>query len=191
MSAQPPRPFRFTREQYYKLADLGYFQGRRVERIRGEIVEMSAVNWPHTVTKKAISRALLSTFEATGLGWVNEQAPVTLPDSDPEPDLAVYRGKLTDYTDHPTAADTLLIVEVSATSLYYDTTTKAELYAEQDIVEYWVADVNAKRLLVFRDPAPVAAGGHAYRSSVTLTPGDTVTPVNAPASTLAVADLLP
>ena len=191
MSAQPPRPFRFTREQYYQLGDMGYFQGRRVERIRGEIVEMSAVNWPHTITKNTISRSLHVTFEATGLGWVNEQSPVTLPDSDPEPDLAVYRGKLTDYTDHPTAADTLLIVEVSATSLYYDTTTKAELYAEQGIVEYWVADVNVKRLLVFRDPAPIAAGGHAYRTTLALTPGGTVIPVNAPTATIAVTDLLP
>ena len=185
------RPFRFTREQYYRLADMGYFNGRRVERIRGEIVEMSAVNWPHTITKKAISRALHATFEASGLGWVNEQSPVTLPDSDPEPDLAVYTGKFTDYTDHPTAADTLLVVEVAHTSLFYDTTTKAELYAEEGIVEYWVADVNAKKLLVFRDPAPVAAGGHAYRTTLALGVGDTVVPLNTPAHTLRVVDLLP
>ena len=198
MSALPPGlpvrfapPFRFTREQYYRLADLGYFQGRRVERIRGEIVEMSAVNWPHTITKKGISRALHATFEATDLGWVNEQSALTLPDSDPEPDLAVYRGTETDYTDHPTAADTLLVVEVSDTSLFYDTTTKAELYAEQGIVEYWVADVNAKQLLVFRDPAPIPAGGHSYRTTLTLGVGDTVVPLNAPGHTLRVADLLP
>lgn len=191
MSAQPPRPFRFTREQYYKLEEMGYFQGRRVERIRGEIVEMSAVNWPHTVTKKAISRALHAAFEHTGLGWVNVQSPFAATDSDPEPDLAVYQGTETDYADHPTVAQTLLVVEVSATSLAYDTTTKAELYAEEGVAEYWVADVNAKRLLVLRDPAPVAAGGYAYRTTLTLAPGDHVTPVNAPTVTLAVADLLP
>jgi Uma2 family endonuclease len=191
MSAQPPRPFRFTREQYYQLADLGYFHGRRVERIRGEIVEMSAVNWPHTLAKTTIARTLVATFEVTNLGWVNEQGPVTLPDSDPEPDVAVYRGTMTDYTDHPTATDTLLIVEVSDTSLFYDTTTKAELYAEQGIADYWVADVNARKLLVFRDPAPIPAGGHAYRTTLTLGVSDTVTPLNAPAQSLAIADLLP
>ena len=190
-STRHAAPFRFTREQYYRLADMGYFNGRRVERIRGEIVEMSAVNWPHTITKNTISRVLHTAFEATGLGWVNEQGPVTLPDSDPEPDVAVYRGKLLDYTDHPTAADTLLVVEVAHTSLFYDTTTKAELYAEEGVAEYWVADVNAKQLLVFRDPAPVAAGGHAYRTALTLGVGDTVVPLNAPAHTFAVADLLP
>lgn len=189
MSALPPRPFKFTREQYYQLGEMGYFQGRRVERIRGEIVEMSPINWPHQRTKTAISDALRATF--AGLGWVNEQGPVTLPTSDPEPDVAVYRGKMLDYTDHPTAADTLLVVEVADTSLFYDTTTKAELYAEQGIAEYWVADVTAKKLLVFRDPAPIPAGGHAYRTVLTLTVGDTVTPVNSPAHTLAVAGLLP
>lgn len=44
MSVQPPRPFRFTREQYCQLGEMGYFQGRRVERIRGEIVEMIPIN---------------------------------------------------------------------------------------------------------------------------------------------------
>lgn len=182
-------PFRFTREQYYQLADLGYFQGRRVERIRGEIVEMSPINWPHTITKNAIANALRFAF--AGIGWVNEQGPVTLPESDPEPDAAVYRGDMLDYTDHPTAADTLLVVEVAHTSLYYDTTTKAELYAEEGIAEYWVADVNAKTLLVFRDPAHIAAGRHAYRDVRTLTVADTITPLNAPTHTLAVRDLLP
>ena len=194
--APPPglcaaRPFRFTREQYRQLTDLGYFDGRRVERIRGEIVEMSAVNWPHTLTKTAIARSLQAAFENTGLGWVNEQSPVTLPDSDPEPDVAVYVGTYTDYTDHPTAAQTLLVVEVADTSLFYDTTTKAELYAEEGIAEYWVADVNAKHLLVFRDPTAIPAGGNHYRTTLTLGTNDTVTPVNAPAHTLAVADLLP
>ncbi len=189
MSALPPRPFKFTREQYYCLADLGYFNGRRVERIRGEIVEKCKAKWSETSTKIRVDSALQIAF--AGLGWVNEQSPLTLPDSDPEPDLAVYRGTETDYTDHPTAAQTLLVVEVADTSLFYDTTTKAELYAEEGIAEYWVADVNAKQLLVFRDPAPVAAGGHAYRTTLALGVGDTVVPLNAPAHTLRVSDLLP
>ena len=29
------RPFRFSREQYYRLDELGFFDGRRVERIHG------------------------------------------------------------------------------------------------------------------------------------------------------------
>lgn len=48
----PPRPgmpFRFTREQYFELDRLGYFEGIKVERLRGEIVVMSAVNWSHVV----------------------------------------------------------------------------------------------------------------------------------------------
>jgi Uma2 family endonuclease len=34
-----PRPFRWTREEYYRLSELGFFQGHHVERIFGEIIE--------------------------------------------------------------------------------------------------------------------------------------------------------
>ena len=34
----PLQPVRFSREQYYHLGRLGFFEGKRVERLRGEIV---------------------------------------------------------------------------------------------------------------------------------------------------------
>lgn len=135
---------------------------------------------------------LRATF--TGIGWVKNRGRSRSRIRTPQTDAAVYRGQLLDYTDHSPAADTLLVVEVADTSLFYDTTTKTELYAEQGIAEYWVADVTeatGKKLLVFRDPAPIPAGGHHYRTTLTRSAGDTVTPVNAPAHVLRVADLLP
>ena len=90
---------------------------------------------------------------------------------------------------HPTTAD--LIVEVSDSSLFFDTTTKAELYAAAGVPDYWIIDVNARTLLVLRDPPAVGGNGHAYRSSRMLSQADAVTPVAAPASPIRVADLLP
>ena len=191
-TATPPpaagrRPFRWTREQYYRLGDLGFFRGKRVERIRGEIVEMSPINWRHELGKIKSVDAMRAVF--AGTGWVHQTGPMPVEESDPEPDVAVFPGKATDYTDHPT--NPLLVVEVADTSLTYDTTTKVELYAEARHPEYWVLDVANNGLLVFRDPYPIPAGGHAYRTRLTLGPADTLGPLAAPAAWVAVADLLP
>jgi Uma2 family endonuclease len=188
MAATPIRPFRFTREQYYELDRLGYFLGRRVERIRGEILERSPISWPHVVACRKAGVLLERVF--TGVGWVsrNEQL-ITLADSDPEPDVMVVPGRFEDYSDHPTTA--LLVVEVSDATLFHDTTTKAEVYAEAGIPEYWVIDLEQTQLLVFRDPAPIAAGGASYRTQLALAPNESVSPLAAPAVSVAVADLLP
>jgi Uma2 family endonuclease len=182
-----PRFIRWTREQYYRLGELGFFNGRRVELIRGEIVEMSPINWPHVVGIRKTADVLRMVF--AGIAWVSEQAPLAGDDSDPQPDVAVIPGRVEDYTDHPTTA--LLIVEVSDTTLNYDITTKAELYATANIADYWVLDVDGRRLLVFRDRAPVPDAGAAYRTQLTLGPTDTVAPLAAPGSPVRVADLLP
>ncbi len=191
-TATPPpaagrRPFRWTREQYHRLGELGFFRDKRVERIRGEVVEMSPVDWPHTIGKQLVGDALRVVF--AGTGWVSDQSPLPLDGSDPEPDVAVYPGTVRDYTDHPT--DPLLVVEVANSSLAYDTTTKVELYAEAAHPEYWVLDLPNRRLQVFRDPYAIPAGGHTYRTRLTYAPGEGVSPLAAPHAVVAVADLLP
>jgi Uma2 family endonuclease len=75
------------------------------------------------------------------------------PLSEPQPDLAVLGRREDRYTGgHPTAADVLLIVEVSDSTLRYDRDVKAELYAKHGIPELWVVDVPDRRLHVFRQP---------------------------------------
>ena len=186
----PPRPgmpFRFTREQYLELDRLGYFNGLRVDRLRGEIVVTTAVNWSHVVGCGKTETALEAVF--AGLGWVNARNPIPTEDSDPEPDVTVVPGRFEDYTDHPTHA--LLVVEVSGATLDKDTTVKAEIYATAGIADYWVLDLDGRRLLVFRAPPPLPDGGAAYRSLTELADTDSVSPLAAPAARLRVADLLP
>lgn len=112
-------------------------------------------------------------------------------DSDPQPDVTVIPGKFEDYTTHPTTA--LLVVEVSDTILDFDLTTKAEVYATATIPDYWVLDVNARRLHVFRDPAqfPAGLGATAYRTHDVIEATGTVSPLAAPNATVTVAELLP
>ncbi|MBP3959985.1 Uma2 family endonuclease [Gemmata sp. G18] len=194
MTAKPPpvapRPFRFTREQYYQLGELGFFTDKRVERIRGQIVEMSPINWPHVVGCRKTALALERVF--AGIAWVsrNEQ-PLALAESDPQPDVMAVAGRFEDYTAHPTTA--LLVVEVADATLSRDTTEKAELYAEAGIPDYWVVDVENHRLHIFRDPQPLPAGlgATAYRTHLTLTPTDRVSPLAAPGASILMSELLP
>ncbi len=190
---RPERPFRFTREQYYEMGTRGYFDGTRVELIFGEVVEMSPIGWAHALGVGLITDALAAAF-ATGY-WLNIQQPFAVsgvqPGSEPQPDVAVIPGSKRNYTDHPTHA--ALIVEVADTTLSNDTTTKAELYATAGIADYWVLDLNARQLHVFRDPQalPVGLGATACRTHLTLAPADRVAPLAAPAASVLVGDLLP
>jgi Uma2 family endonuclease len=190
MTAQPPKP-PISREQYYELGRQGYFDGKRVELIHGEIVEMSPQGWPHAVGKSKVADALRAIF--AGVGTVMEQTPHPMADSDPEPDVRVILGRYEDYTDHPATA--LLLVEVADTTLTYDTTTKAELYATAGVADYWVLDVVNRQLHVFRNPQPLALptelAATAYQTHDVLGPNDTVSLLAAPASSIRVGDLLP
>ena len=190
---RPERPFRFTREQYYEMGARGYFDGKRVELIFGEIVEMGPIGWPHALAVGLVADALRAAF-AIGY-WLNIQQPFAVPGSqpgsEPQPDVAVIPGSPRDCADHPTTA--ALIVEVADTTLSNDTTTKAELYATAGIADYWVLDVTGRELHVFRDPQPLPAGlgATAYRTHLTLAPTDRVAPLAASAASVLVSDLLP
>lgn len=177
-------PFRFTREQYHHMGELGFFEGKRVELIRGEISLNDPVTWSHVKSKCQTSETLKAIFHGTNL--ILDQSPVVTNDSEPEPDVAVYRGKFLDYFAHPTPADTLLVVEVAVTSFVKDATIKALFYAQEGIADYWVVDVEHRKLLVFREPS--ATG---YQSKLTLADTESISPLAAPTAAVRVADLLP
>ena len=105
-------------------------------------------------------------------------------DSDPEPDLAVVRGRIEDYSDHPTTA--LLIVEVSDTTLRLDR-RKAGLYAAAGIAEYWIVNLNERQVEVHRSPQ--ADGEYAERRVISA--GESLAPLGRSTLSIKVMDLLP
>jgi len=76
-----------------------------------------------------------------------------------------YSGKT------PEAADVLLLIEVSDSSLAFDQSVKLNLYARYGVAEYWVVDVEGKRIVTYREPT--AKG---YIRKTELEPPDGVTP---------------
>ena len=187
----PPQVHQWTRDEYYKMAEAGLFEGKHVELIEGRIIEMSPMGSAHATSVSLVGDAFRSGF---GHGFfVRSQMPLDLGDlSEPEPDIAVVPGKARDYTNaHPKTA--VLIVEVSESSLDYDRTEKASLYAEAGIPDYWVLNLIDRRLEVRRDPAPDPNElyGFGYKKVTILYAGDLVSPLAVPQASIAVADLLP
>jgi Uma2 family endonuclease len=188
-TAPVPRPGRWTLEEFYRMAEQGLFRNQRAELIGGKIVVMSPQNWPHASAVDHDHEVLKSRF---GPGfWVRMQLPLTFRASAPEPDISVVRGRRDDYSDHPTTA--LLLVEISDTTLAFDQGEKASLYAAAQIEDYWIVDLNNRRLEVRRRPIPDAAQPHgfAYADLTTLLPGDSVSPLAAPQISIRVDELLP
>ena len=186
----PPRNRLWTVAQFHALGDLGCFEGCRASLINGVIVEEGAMNPPHRIALELTDTAMRAVF---GTGWrVCVQMPLLLGlQTAPQPDIAIVPGNPRGSSTHPTTA--VLVIEVADWSLIHDITTKAEVYATAGIQDYWVLDVENRRLLVFRDPMPlpIVLGGTAYRTHLSLAPADTVAPLATPCSPIRVADLLP
>jgi len=101
----------------------------------------------------------------------------------------VVRGRIEDYLDtHPTSP--VLIVEVADSSLAQDRHRKARLYARAGVADYWIVNLRAGVLEVYRDPERTAAGRWRYATVRVLEPGAVVSPLAAPRARLRVADLL-
>lgn len=191
LTPSEPQPFRWTIAQYRELGKTGLFADQKTMLIDGEIFTMVLPAPPHD-TALSLTAEVLRTMFPSGFYIRNQMGFDIGTRHDPGPDLAVVPGSIRDYaTRTPTSA--VLIVEIADSSLFLDTTTKAELYATAGVPDYWVVDVDHRQLHVFRDPVPLPAGlgATAYRTRLRFAPTDTVSPLAAPAVTVQVGDLLP
>jgi Uma2 family endonuclease len=188
----PPQPFRWTLKDYHDLAKTGFLDDKRTMLLDGVLYVMPNPDPPHDIALGQTDDWLRTVFAAPNHHVRCQMSFDVGEDTDPGPDLAVVVGSRKDYlTGAPRAA--VLIVEVADSSLFYDTTTKAEKYATAQVPDYWVIDLENRQLIVFRDPAPLPAslGANAYRQRNTYGPDAIVAPLAAPDSSVKVADLLP
>ena len=189
MRVAEPESRRWTLGEYYRLAEQGWFQGQRVQLIRGEIIQMPAQGHAHATAILRTERVLRPLFQK---GYcLRVQMPLNVGmDTDPEPDIAVVPGTVEDYSDHPTSA--VMVIEISDTTLRLDR-RKAGLYASAGIPEYWIVNLKEQTAEVHRGPEVDLAQefGHCYATVRTLLIGETVSPLAAPTAIIAVADLLP
>lgn len=154
-----------------------------IELLDGVLVEMSPQGERHAVAIRRLNMLLAPIAAAAGME-VSPQCPLNVisPISQPEPDLAIVPATTWDGGH---AARPLLVIEVSVTSRAVDLGRKAAIYAAAAIPEYWVLDLDRRRLVVHRDPVD-----DRYEQVEQLTDLDTATAVRLPL-TVEVAYLLP
>jgi Uma2 family endonuclease len=167
----PVRQRRFTLAEYHRMIETGILgEDEHLELLEGEIVQMSPQDKPHA---RALTK--LTRWFVRSLGdeyAVRPQLPLTLSDSEPEPDLAVVRAEEDAAAErHPRTA--LLVIEVADSSARRDLEVKARIYARAGIPEYWLVLVKQRAVEVLSDPDSAAG---VYRSARRHSDDSTVAP---------------
>jgi len=148
-----PNRTRISVDRYQKMVATGVLTKHdSIELIEGEMIDMVPIGKVHC----AITSQLHELFVAKLAGRANVVAggPINLGDfSEPQPDIMLLKRREDFYRSKiPEAGDTLLVIEVADSSLGFDQGTKLSLYARYGVTEYWIVDVSAKRILVYRHP---------------------------------------
>ncbi len=131
----------------------------RVELIEGDIVEMAPIYSLHGSVVDQLTRLLVATVDERAI--VRTQGAVRLSCiTEPQPDFVLLKPHADFYRSaQPTGRDTLLVIEVSDTTLRYDREIRLPLYARHGVPGVSIADLQHSRFLFFRDP-----GEHGYSS---------------------------
>ena len=152
-------------DDYHRMIESGILNNRSVELLEGEIIAVSPKEPLHRFTNDSIAEYLRELLK--GVAKVFEAHPITLSNSEPEPDIAIVRLPNTNYlTRHPYPKDIYWLIEISNTTLEDDLNRKKKIYAKEGINEYWVIDLKNTNLIIFREPS-----GNDYQNKLTLDRG--------------------
>ena len=172
--------------EYHAMIDAGVIgEDDPVELLEGVLVFKMSKSKPHIGTNIRMNRWLVRSLPPE---WVvQNQDPITLSDSEPEPDFScVTLASLERVKDKATASETALAVEISDSSLAGDRSRKLRIYARAGIVEYWIVNLVDRQIEVFTQPT-----GDGYASRVVHRLGDTISlSPTLGGATIAVASLL-
>jgi Uma2 family endonuclease len=176
---------KWTLDDYHRMIEAGILDGRPVELLNGEIIEMSPEGESHASASAEAGEYLMRLLGDRA--QVRQAKPITLPtvSSEPEPDLAIVERLGQEYRHHhPYPENIFWVVEYSDTSLNKDLDEKKRLYAMAGIQEYWVVNLQDMTVIIFRHPA-----NGTYHVEQTLRQG-VITPLMFPDLTVSVSQLL-
>ena len=165
-----PQVWPLSVKAYHALAEMGLIP-KQTELLYGQVFHKMSKSPLHSGLVRRLLR-LLQQCAPSGC-FVSQEQPITCPDSEPEPDLAVVRGREEDFwNEHPTTAE--LVVEVCVTSHDYDR-SKLRAYANANVKECWLVLAPDKQIEVHRQPA-----GGQYAERAVHGPGGRLTSVAVP-----------
>lgn len=164
---------RFTVREYHRLIELGLLtEDDNLELLEGYLVHKMARNPPHDSTLFRLSKILFRI--APAIWQVRVQMATTLPESEPEPDVAVVRGDDSAFDlRHPGPADFGIVIEVSDSTLDTDRIDKARIYASASLPEYWIVNIVDRQVEVHLQPSGPSALP-TYGSRQAFRPGQSV-----------------
>jgi len=121
----------------------------RTELLYGQIFQKMPKSPLHTALFLRLLRLLQAALPAGC--HVRPEQPITCADSEPEPDLAVVRGREEDFWhEHPQSAE--LVIEICVTSHDYDH-SKLRAYARAGVKECWLILAPEKQIEVHCQPS--------------------------------------
>ena len=173
---------RLSVPQYLRMAEAGAFAAdERVELIDGIIVDVSPQGDAHALALAWLVDAIVRRLGPEHIAMPQLPAPMPAEGSTPEPDIWIgERARL-----RAEGASPLLVIEIAVSSLGYDRTTKARLYARRGIREYWIVNLADAVVEVHREPA-----GSTWKSITTHAAGAVLEPVLLPTVAVDVGALL-
>jgi len=177
----------FTVEEFQRISDIEdiFPPDSRFELIRGEIIEMPNPTRRHSGRVNKLNRVFTSKLGESAIVCIQNGMFVDRM-SEPKPDVVIAKPLPELFgAFEPDTGDVLLLVEISDTSVRYDTKTKASLYAEGGIPEYWVLNIPKDVLEVRTDPVDGE-----YRQTAIYEHGQTITAKNLPGITFTIDELL-
>lgn len=187
-----PQPYFWSREQFHQMGETGLFEGQRVILMEGEILAMPPIGDLHCGIVTVASDIFRSAF---GAGFfVREEKTFDVGNAtDPQPDIAVIAGTMRDYL-YQGVTVAALIVEVSDSTINYDRSNKASLYAKAGVADYWIINLDQKppQVEVHRHPKAdeTQRYGFGYGEKTVHQSGAIIQPLAAP-NPVAVSALLP
>ena len=186
MSLTHATPYLWTVEEYEELGRAGFFQGdKRVELFQGEIIAMSPIGYRHATAVRLLNNFLAR--KSKGRYEVDPQNPFVLDShSEPQPDLTLVDPAVSRQHRHPAPNDLFLVIEVSDSSVRYDRDDKGPAYAARGVREFWLLNLEANHLEVFRSPGPRGYGESTIHDRDAI-----VAPLAFPDLTVRVGDFLP
>jgi Uma2 family endonuclease len=143
---------KWTIDEYHRMIAAGILDDRRVELLKGEIVEMPSEGEPHAYCSSSAVEYLMRLLGEKAM--VRSSKPITLSEhSEPEPDIAIVQRLGREYLQHhPYPTNIFWLIEYSNSSLEKDLQVKSKIYAEANICDYWIVNLKTGQLIVFRDP---------------------------------------
>ncbi|EAZ92665.1 Uma2 family endonuclease [Crocosphaera chwakensis] len=159
--------YKWTIEHYHRAIAAGCFEDQGVELLKGEIIVMTPERESHDYYNSECADYLKDLLK--NRAKIRDAKPITLPNnSEASPDIAVVKPLGKEYLKHHPYPDNIYwLIEFSKATLRKDLTEKKMIYAEAEIKEYWILDLNNNQLKIFKN---LKQGN--YTTELTLTEGN-------------------